>query len=186
MKRVLVPLAEGFEEMEAIIVIDVLRRAGLEVTSASLSGGPVTAARKSRHLADVTLDEALGREYDAIVLPGGQPGSDNLRADERLAALLKKYKQEGKVLGAICAAPNVLRHHGIISGQEPYVCFPGTEITASGGKLESGRLARFGQVFTSIGPGSAFEFALALVQELAGPAAYEKVKAALQLPAGVP
>ncbi|MBE7437296.1 MAG: DJ-1/PfpI family protein [Spirochaetales bacterium] len=185
MKRVLVPLAEGFEEMEAIIVIDVLRRAGLEVVSASLKEGPVTASRRSRHLADTTLEEALKNDFDAIVLPGGQPGSDNLRADVRLAQMLKKYKNENRVIAAICAAPNVLRHHGIITGSDPFVCFPGTENSASGGRQESGRLARSGQVFTSIGPGSAFEFALALVGELCTDEVREKVKLALQLPPGV-
>jgi 4-methyl-5(b-hydroxyethyl)-thiazole monophosphate biosynthesis len=182
MARVLVPLAEGFEEMEATIIIDVLRRAGVEVVSAGLDEGPITAARKTRHLPDAIFSAIENDDFAMVVLPGGQPGSDNLKKHSGIARLLKRMQQEKKYIGAICAAPNVLRHHGIIKDQDRFVCFPGTESSASGGVLAQERVVVSGNVLTSVGPGSAFEFALELVRQLCGQDTHDRVKAALQLP----
>ena len=101
MANVLVPLAQGCEELEAVTIIDILRRAGIEVTSAGLDDLPVLASRGVMLLADTTLDLALHQSFDMIVLPGGQPGTDNLKADKRLIALLQQMAHQGKYLAAI-------------------------------------------------------------------------------------
>jgi len=106
MRKVLVMLAQGCEEIEAVTAIDILRRAGIEVTSAGLDDLPVLASRGVMLLPDTTLDLAQHQDFDMIVLPGGQPGTDNLKADKRLAALLLQMAQQGKYLAAICAAPS--------------------------------------------------------------------------------
>jgi 4-methyl-5(b-hydroxyethyl)-thiazole monophosphate biosynthesis len=174
MSRVLVPLADGFEEMEGMIIVDVLRRAGVEVTTASLKDGPVTASRNTRHLADTTLDAAMGQDFDMIVLPGGGPGAKALEADARIKTILGRMKSSGKKIAAICAAPNVLRAHGVMADTDRFTMYPGMETQAKGGQYVTDRVVRSGNITTSKGPGSAFEFALDLVEQLCG-----KEKAAL-------
>lgn len=183
MARVIVPLADGFEEMEGMIIVDVLRRAGVEVVTASLKDGPVTAARKTRHLADTTLDAAITQEFDMIVLPGGAPGAKALEADLRIKTLLKKMQAGDKKIAAICAAPAVLRAHGIIAGQNKFTMYPGMETESTGGLYVTDRVVRSGNVTTSTGPGSAFEFALDLVEQLCGKEKAAAVAAPMHLPA---
>ncbi len=177
MKHVLVPLAEGFEEMEGIIVVDVLRRAGFDVVTASLNDGPVKAARQTVHIADMTLDQAIqkGLSFDLIVLPGGGKGAENLAADARIASLLKEMKREQKWIAAICAAPNVLLKHGILGDQDRFTLFPGTMPGRHPGYAPDERVVVSGRVVTSKGPGTAFEFALSLVEQLGGAALRDKV-----------
>jgi 4-methyl-5(b-hydroxyethyl)-thiazole monophosphate biosynthesis len=181
MANVLVPLAEGCEELEAITIVDLLRRASINVTTASLKDEPVRASRGVVLLADMTLDEALQHEYDMVVLPGGQPGSNNLDKDERIAALLGKMAEAGKFTAAICAAPKVLASQGILDGKHA-TGFPGV--------LENMRLADVtlveqpvvidGKVITSRGPGTAMDFALTLVEKMAGKEKRDEVEAGLQ------
>lgn len=168
MPRVLVPLADGFEEMEGMIIVDVLRRAGVDVLTASLKDGPVTASRKTRHLADTTLEAVMGEEFDMIVLPGGGPGAKALEADTRIKTLLGRMKSSNRKIAAICAAPNVLRAHGIITGTDKFTMYPGLETQAAGGQYVTDRVVHSGNITTSKGPGSAFEFALDLVEQLCG------------------
>ncbi len=182
MARVLIPLADGFEEMEGIILIDVLRRAGIEVVSASLKEGPVTASRGTRHLADTTLDAVLKDDFDMVVLPGGGPGARALEADHRIGGLLRDYQAKGKRIGAICAAPNVLRKNGIIKGNDPFTMYPGSVPGGSGGHYTQERIVRNGPVTTSLGPGSAFEFALEIVEQLCGKEKRDAVAAPMYLP----
>ena len=170
--------------MEGVILIDVLRRAGVEVVSAALQEGPITAARGTRHLADALIADVNAGDFDMMVLPGGGPGAKNLQADTRVGALLREMKEKDRYIGAICAAPNVLRNLGILEKNDPFVCFPGTETTGQGGEYRPGeRIVKSGKVLTSVGPGSAFEFALELVEILCGREAREKVQGPLQLPA---
>ena len=174
--KVLVPLADGFEEMEGIIIIDVLRRAGLEVRTASIRPGEVLASRKTRHLADTTLDAVRSDFFDAVVLPGGGEGARNLAASSDLAEILKKMKQSGKLIGAICAAPNVLLQHGILGETDRFTLHPDTLPVEYAGTYVDEHVVRNGRIFTSKGPGTAFEFALAIVEELCGKEVREKVE----------
>lgn len=182
MPRVLVPLAEGFEEMEGIIILDVLRRAGIEAVSAGLTDGPIKASRGTRHLADMTIEAAEAEDWDMVVLPGGLPGATNLEQHPAVRRILEKMEAADRPIAAICAAPNVLRNLQILQPGEKFTVFPGNEGKASGGIHDPGRVVRSGNITTSIGPGSAFEFALDLVEQLLGRPAREKVTGPLQLP----
>lgn len=185
MARVLVPLAEGFEEMEGIIIVDVLRRAELEVITASLNEGPITASRGTRHLADTTIEAAADQDFDMVVLPGGAVGAANLEKNPVVADILRKMKSQNRYIAAICAAPNVLRNLGILGQNDPFTVHPATLETGRGGSYQQGQRVVFsGRTITSVGPGSAFEFALALVEQICGPEMREQVAGPMHLPAG--
>ncbi len=182
MPRVLVPLAQGCEELEAVTIIDLLRRAQIEVVTAGLAPGPVTGSRGTVLVPDTTLDEALRheREYDMIVLPGGQPGATHLEHDPRILALLRKMALAGKFTAAICAAPKVLAVAGLLDGKRA-TNFPGTLDAAVFPKiqLDTRPVVQDGRVITSRGPGTAMDFSLALIELLAGKAVRDKVEAGL-------
>jgi len=168
-RSVLVMLAQGCEELEAVTCIDLLRRANVEVVTAGLDRHPVVASRKTTLIPDTTLDEALKRSFDMIVLPGGLPGADNLAGDPRVIGLLKKMATDGKFTCAICAAPTVLARAGLLSGKRA-TGFPGTldkmnlpNVTCTGEAV-----VRDGMVITSRGPGTAMDFALVLIETLVG------------------
>jgi len=114
MSKVVILLAEGFEEVEAVAIVDVLRRADIEVVIAGLHEGLITSARRVRVLPDTVVDTIRSEDFDMIVLPGGQPGSDNLNNDARVHALIREFHVKGKLTGAICAAPYVLANAGIL------------------------------------------------------------------------
>lgn len=168
-KKVLVPLAPGFEEIEAITVIDILRRAGVEVTVAGTQPGVVEASRKTRHVPDCTLDEAMGRadEFDMIVLPGGQPGTTNLRADSRVKMIIELLRAKNKFISAICAAPTVLSAYGVLQGHRA-TSHPGVRGTLVAGQVVNERVVVDGPVVTSQSAGTAMEFAFKLVELLCG------------------
>jgi protein deglycase len=182
MKRVLVPLAQGCEELEAVTIIDILRRAGIEVDSAGLEPGPVRASRGTVLVPDITLEEALGRNYDMIALPGGMPGMANLRQDARIKALLQDMAAAGKYVTAICAAPAVLAAAGLLEGRHA-TSYPGALEDVKGVILKDAPVVRDGRVITSRGPGTAMDFALELVETLAGRVKRMDVERALQRPA---
>ncbi len=178
-KTVLIVLAEGFEEIEAVTVIDVLRRADLEVVAAGVGKKEVTGAHGISVKADILI-EAYRGDPDALVLPGGMPGAENLRGSEVLAKILEKAKDDGKWIGAICAAPAVvLSPMGVLDGKRA-TCYPGYE-----GQLSSkvhftmDRVVTDGFVVTSRGPGTAIEFALELVSRLVGPEKAAKLSSQL-------
>lgn len=181
MARVLVPLAQGCEELEAVTVIDLLRRAGIEVVSAGLDDRPVRASRNIRLIPDTTLDEAMQSDFDMIVLPGGQPGADHLRDDPRILALLRRAAGAGKFTAAICAAPKVLAAAGLLDGRR-VTAYPGTleDLDIPQVKLAREAVVRDGRVITSRGPGTAMDFALALIEALAGREVRDRVEAGLQ------
>lgn len=183
MPRVLVPLAQGCEELEAVTVIDLLRRADIEVVTAGLDDQPVRASRGTRLLPDVTLDEALGQDYDMVVLPGGLPGADNLGADERVRTLLKKMADSGRFTAAICAGPRVLAGAGLLDGRRA-TSFPGAldGLDLPDTRLVEETVVQDGRVITSRGPGTAMDFALALIENLSGRETRDRVEAALQRP----
>ncbi len=179
MAKVLIPLAQGCEEIEAVTVIDILRRAGIEVVSASLDGQPVVASRGVALLADVVLDAVLHDHFDMIVLPGGQPGSNNLKADQRVMTLLQHMAQQGKYLAAICAAPSVLASAGLLDGRQA-TSFPGALDKFSLVNQQPDAVVEDGTLITSRGPGTAMDFALVLVERLAGKAKRFEVETGLQ------
>lgn len=183
MARVLVPLAPGCEELEAVTIIDLLRRAEIEVVTAGLADGPVTASRRTVLVPDRALSEILGEEFDMVVLPGGMPGMENLRKDGRIAALLRKTADAGKYTAAICAAPVVLAETGILEGKRA-TGYPGFLEGVEGGgfTLADDPVVRDGKVVTSRGPGTAMDFALELIEVLEGRERRDRVEEGLQRP----
>lgn len=183
MSRVLVPLAAGFEEIEAVTVIDVLRRAAIEVSAAALGQRRVTGSHGITLEADITLDEARAVDYDMIVLPGGMPGTTHLKSDPRITRLLRQFAESGRYTAAICAAPSVLAHAGLLEGRKA-TSFPGflKSDSAPGIRLSEDAVVVDGKVATSRGPGTAVPFGLALIELLEGPEARREVQDRLQLP----
>jgi 4-methyl-5(b-hydroxyethyl)-thiazole monophosphate biosynthesis len=179
MKTILVPLANGCEEIEAVTVIDILRRAGLEVTSAGLDTEPVHASRGTILIPDTILDVALQRNFDMLVLPGGQPGTNNLKADPRILSLVKSMLQHDRYVAAICAAPSVLAAAGVLDGRRA-TSFPGALDAFPRVQQQPEAVVEDVKIITSRGPGTAMDFALTLVERLAGLPKRQEVEAALQ------
>lgn len=184
MANVLIPLAQGCEELEAVTVIDLLRRAGIEVTTVGLDDQPVKASRGTVLIPDTTLDAVLDQNFDMIVLPGGLPGADHLNNDPRIHTLLLQMTEAGKYTAAICAAPKVLASAGLLNGKHA-TSFPGAldAINTDNLHYEQTAVVIDGKVITSRGPGTAMDFALTLIELLDGKAKRDEVESALQRPA---
>jgi len=183
MARALVPLAQGCEELEAVTIIDLLRRAGVEVVAAGLQGGPVKASRGVVLLPDAPLDEVMEQEFDLVVLPGGLPGADHLDQDPRIRRLLQRMAAQGRYTAAICAAPKVLAGAGLLDGKRA-TSYPGVldRMSLPRVKVDLQPVVRDGQVVTSRGPGTAMDFALELIELLCGAAKRAEVERALVRP----
>lgn len=169
MSRVLVPLAQGCEELEAITITDLLVRAGIDVTTCGLDDQPVTASRGTTIIPNTSIDKIVNDSFDLIVLPGGLPGADHLRDNQTLQTLIKKQASANKYVAAICAAPKALAAAGVLAGKTA-TSFPGilsalqdSSITISDNAIEID-----GNIITSRGPGTAMDFALALIELLEG------------------
>ena len=168
MSRVLIPLANGFEDVEAITVVDVLRRGGVEVVTASIHDRrDIRSAHGIRMEADALLAEVGDEAYDAIVLPGGGEGTENLRGCESLAARLRRQRDEGGLLCAICAAPTVLEAAGVLDEKTEVTCYPSCKDGLNRPWIPAPVVAD-GSVITGQAPGSALLFALVVLQTLAG------------------
>ena len=178
MTSVLVPLANGSEELEAVTVLNILRRAGIETVSASLDGQPIRGARGTVIIPDTSLDEALQRRFDMVVLPGGQPGTNNLKADARIIKLLQRMAANDCFVCAICAAPSVLATAGLLDGKHA-TSFPGSLEAFPSVLRQPQAVVEDGKLITSRGPGTAMDFALTLVERLAGKAKRNEVEAGL-------
>jgi 4-methyl-5(b-hydroxyethyl)-thiazole monophosphate biosynthesis len=166
--KVLVILAEGFEEIEAVTPIDVLRRAGAEVTVAGLTAESVLGSRGISIIPDARLDAVAHEDYDLVVLPGGMPGATNLKNDATVKAVLKKAIEADRTVGAICASPAVvLDSHGFLKNRRA-TCHPALASEMIEGTLTDDRVTVDGNIITSKGPGTAMEFALTLVAKLYG------------------
>jgi protein deglycase len=179
MKKVMIHLADGFEEIEAITPIDVLRRCGCEVITISVNGKKeVTSKRGVTILADRQFEEADYSNADMIVLPGGQPGADNLNKHEGLKKQIVKFHEQGKMVTAICAAPLVLGSAGILKGKRA-TCFPGTESQLTGATHTGNAVEVDGNIITGKGPGVALLFSFTLAEHLVGKAKSDEVKKAM-------
>jgi 4-methyl-5(b-hydroxyethyl)-thiazole monophosphate biosynthesis len=179
-KSALVFFAQGCEDLEAVTCVDLLRRANINVVTVGLDNLPVVGSRKTTFIPDATLDEVLANNFDLLVLPGGLPGADNLGNDERVVNLVKKMASEGKLTCAICAAPSVLAIAGVLSGKRA-TCYPGrlesmglSDVTITGEAV-----TRDGNVITSRGPGTAIDFALAMIDALLGSETRDRVNKSL-------
>ncbi len=168
MYKVAVILAEGFEEVEAIAPVDLLRRAKIDCVTVSLAGEKLVPS--SRHipvLADRSWEEVDFDEYDGVVLPGGLAGTECLLADDRVAALLRQFHEAGKLTAAICAAPTVLAKTGLLAGKRA-ICYPGLEEKLEGALVTCEEVVQDGTVITSRGMGTSVPFGLALVEYFLG------------------
>ena len=181
-KTALVILAEGFEELEAIAPVDVLRRAGVRVTIAGLKDLKVKSSRHIGVEADILLRD-LKEMPDAVILPGGIPGATNLAASPEVAALVKRMNAAGKIVAAICAAPAVvLAPLGILDGKKA-TCYPGCETDFSKKAIHSTeRVVVDGNIITSQGPGTALEFGLVIAAQLVGKEMAENVRGKMLIP----
>ena len=183
MANVLVPLAQGCEELEAVSITDLLTRAGINVVTAGLDDQPVTASRGLRLIPDMTLDQALEQDYDMIILPGGLPGADHLNHDVRIQKLIKQMAAENKYVAAICAAPKVLATAGLLNNRKA-TSFPGAidQQVIEGLDYREEAVVVDGKIVTSRGPGTAMDFALTLIELLLGKDKRAEVEAPLQRP----
>ena len=164
----LVPIADGIEDIESVCIIDVLRRAGADVTVASVDGLEVTASRRVRLIADKLIGDCADEIFDLIALPGGMPGAEHLRDSAVLVKLLKDQKQAGRFYAAICASPAVvLAAHGLLDDKKA-VCHPALAKELKCLEAVDARVVTDGNCITSCGPGTAIEFALELAKLLYG------------------
>ena len=176
MAKVCVFTADGFEEIEGLTVVDLLRRAGAEVLMVSVGEGLTVRGSHDIELkADVLFEEAEYGDADILVLPGGMPGTLNLRNHEKLCALLKEFAAKDKKIAAICAAPMILGELGILKGKRA-TCYPGFEEKLFGAEVCTERVVRDGNLTTSRGLGTAISFALELISQLYGEEKAEEIK----------
>jgi len=181
MKKILVPLAEGAEEMETTIIVDVLRRAKWSVTLAGLQPGLVTCSRGIRIQPDTGWDACDPRDFDGIVLPGGLGGAQRLETDERVLAAIRDFVEEGKLVAALCAAPRVLVAAGVLAGRRATL-YPGLEVEGAGVDWRGDTVVTDGMIVTSRGPGTAMAFALALIGLLESDEQANEIRKGLLLP----
>ncbi|MEY3219074.1 MAG: hypothetical protein RIT27_431 [Pseudomonadota bacterium] len=169
MPKVLVPLAQGCEELEAVTIIDLLRRANIEVISAGLDDKPVKASRGVVLIPDTTLDSIINEPFDMIVLPGGLPGADHLNKDQRILTLLQNTARRGKYTAAICAAPKVLATAGLLENKKA-TSYPAVlkSLHLANTICSNEAVVKDGLVITSRGPGTAIDFALEIIETLCG------------------
>lgn len=176
-KKVLVAIADGTEELEAVTIIDVLRRAEAEVTVASVGAQQVTAGRGVNLVADAVISDCVGKVYDLIALPGGMPGAEHLRDSSELTEMLKDQAASGRLYAAICASPAVaLKPHGLLEDKKA-TCYPSLLSELDNSQQE--KVVVDGNCITSQGPATALEFALKLVELLFGRGKADEVARAM-------
>jgi len=176
-KRALMILAEGFEEIEAVTPIDILRRAGVEVIVAGLNGLINKGSRGIKIETDKTLDEVLSEDFDALILPGGSLGAKHLADSDKVANLIRNMMLKGKIIAAICAAPAMVLYPKGILKNRTVTGFPGMAIEfAKDVKFKSDPVVVDGNIITSRGPGTAMEFALAIAEALTDAKTAKKIK----------
>lgn len=168
-------MPSGFEEIEAITCLDLLRRAGIPVVSLGLEQGVILGSRQTKHLADFWIEEQIEESWDLLLLPGGVEGVANLKKDERVRKMVTRHYQQGKWIAAICAAPTILFEWGLLEGKN-FICHPSVQKTLEGGGLQkSERVVVSGCLITSLAAGSSMEFAYEIIRQLLGDAEVKRV-----------
>ncbi|MGL5749461.1 MAG: DJ-1 family glyoxalase III [Paraclostridium sp.] len=177
MKRALVLLAKGFEEIEALSVVDVLRRGGLICDMCSLDGDYVSGAHNVEIRVNTTIENLdIDNDYDVVVLPGGLPGAYNLRDDNRVKNLVQRYNKDGKIIAAICAAPEALESFGILENKK-CTSYPGfIQNKDKVNYIEDEIVVVDGNIITSRGPATVIEFSLQILKQLGYENSYEDIK----------
>lgn len=171
--------ADGFEEIEALTPVDVLRRAGLDVLTVGVTGKTVTGSHGIPVVCDAQIDDVNPVDIEAVVLPGGLPGTTNLEKCDRVQEFIDCANSEGKIVAAICAAPSVLGHKGLLEGKRA-TCYTGFEKDLVGAVCTGEPAVRDGNIVTGRGAGAAFEFAFTLLDALTGSSTQsEKLRAGM-------
>lgn len=165
MKKVIVILPPGFEDIEAVTVVDILRRGGARVTLSGTNEGPVEGSRGVKIIPDCLFDTVSSADFDLVVLPGGQPGTSNLQKNDKVLAFLRTMHSGGKLVGAICAAPLVLQDAGLLKGKNA-TCHPSVRDKLQSAHYCDDRVVVDGNIITSQAPGTAMEFSLKLIELL--------------------
>ena len=173
MSKVLVPLADGFEDIEAITIIDVLRRAGIEVETAGITGSMVTSRMGVRMHTESRIIDMETLKHDGIVIPGGEKNVESLQKSERVKKMIRLLSDNGKLVAAICAGPLILANLGILDDKRATI-YPGLEKNLD--RPRDDKVVIDGNIITSQGPGTSIEFALAVDQQLIGKPADNKVR----------
>jgi protein deglycase len=173
--------AEGFEEIEAIAVVDIIRRAKIECTMVSVTGEKiVSSARAISVITDKNIEDINFEEYGVIILPGGMPGTKNLAENKMVEEVILKFKAQNKILAAICAAPMIYGNLGLLKGEKA-VCYPGCEDSLKGAEVSKDRVMVSNQFITSRGAGTALEFGLKIVETIKGKEEAENIAKAIIL-----
>jgi len=170
--RLIIPLAEGFEEIEAVAVIDILRRANIKVDIVGIDDEIVSGRNGIKILCDKIITDVKPEDYDGIVLPGGNPGYKNLENNQQVINFIKAFESRGKLIAAICASPTILEKIGVLEGKKA-TCYPAMKDRLK--NFVDERVVVDKNVITSQGPGTAIEFALEIVKFF-NPSAYEQLK----------
>lgn len=181
MPKILMPLANGFEEIEALAVVDILRRAEIDVVLAGITSGIITSARNLAVTPDTTLDTITSDDFDMIILPGGQPGTDNLNAEPLLHEIIKKFNESGKFIAAICAAPIILAADGLLDGKRA-TSYPAYSNKLGNCFYDELPIVVDGTIITSQGPGTAIAFALEIVKILVSDQISKTIAEAMLIP----
>jgi 4-methyl-5(b-hydroxyethyl)-thiazole monophosphate biosynthesis len=180
MDKVYVFLADGFETVEALAPVDVMRRAGLQVTTVSIMGrSNVVSAQNVTVVADVLFEDVVFDDASALVLPGGGVGTDNLSAHEPLRALLVDACSRGMLVAAICAAPMVFGRIGILKGKKA-TCYPGCEGDLFDAEYTAAAVEQDGNIITACGPGASFDFGFAIIERFCGAGVVETLRSQMQ------
>ncbi|MGD9201547.1 MAG: DJ-1/PfpI family protein [Chitinispirillia bacterium] len=176
-KQVVIILANGHEEVEAITVIDLLRRAGINVIIAGLGGKEIAGAHDIRILTDITVDQTP-TQFEGVILPGGFPGTSNLAESDIVKSIVQDSYHKGLLTGAICAAPLVLEIAGVLAGKK-YTCYPGNEKKIKSGQFIEESVVQDGNIITSRGVGTAIPFALKIIEYLLGDVQSQSIASSL-------